>query len=76
MSKLKIKVQVKPNSKKGPLLVKNEDGTFTIFVQEQPIEGKATEAVIKLLSKYLDVPKTRIQLKSGSKSKFKIFEVI
>ena len=48
---------------------------FEIFVREPAIEGKSNLAVIKLLAKEFDVSKSRVSLKTGTKSRFKIFEI-
>ena len=75
---MKIRAKIKPNSKKGPLVVKNRDEMgefFEIFVREPAVEGKANAAVMKILSEHFGVAKTRISLEKGSKSKFKIFEI-
>lgn len=75
---VKIRAIIKPNSKKGPLVGKKNDDTgeyLEIFVREPAIEGKANAAVIKLLSEYYSVAKTRIVLKKGQGSRFKTFEI-
>ena len=75
---MKIRAKIKPNSKKGPLVVKNNDEMgefFEIFVREPAVEGKANAGVVKILSEHFGVAKTRISLEKGSKSKFKIFEI-
>ena len=75
---MKIRVSVKPNSKKGPLVVEksDENGKFLeVFVREPAIEGKANLAVREILHQKYGVAKTKITLKSGAKSKFKIFEI-
>ena len=75
---MKIRAKIKPNSKKGPLVVKNSDEMgefFEIFVREPAVEGKANAGVVKILSEHFGVAKTRISLEKGSKSKFKIFEI-
>jgi uncharacterized protein YggU (UPF0235/DUF167 family) len=75
---MKIRAKIKPNSKKGPLVVKNRDEMgefFEIFVREPAIENKANVAVIKLLAQEFGVAKTQISLAKGAKSKFKIFEI-
>ena len=75
---MKIRAKIKPNSKKGPLVVKSCDETgefFEIFVREPAVEGKANAAVVKILSGYFGVAKTRISLEKGSRSKFKVFEI-
>ena len=78
LSKMKIRCKIKPDSKKGNLIQKSqgENGEFfEIFIREPAIEGKANLAVIELLSKKFDVSKSRVSLKTGAKSRFKIFEI-
>lgn len=68
-----ITVTVKPGSKKGPLVEAAADGSLTVYVRERAIEGKATEAVTKVLADHLGVPKSRLQLVSGATSRVKRF---
>ena len=78
LSKMKIRCKIKPNSKKGNLIQKSQDENgefFEIFIRELAIEGKANLAVIELLSKKFDVSKSQVSLKTGTKSRFKIFEI-
>ena len=75
---MKIRAKIKPNSKKGPLILKCQDemGDFLeIFVREPATENKANVAVIKLLAQEFGVAKTQISLVSGAKSKLKIFKI-
>jgi uncharacterized protein YggU (UPF0235/DUF167 family) len=68
-------VRVKPSSRKGPLVEVAEDGTLTIYVQERAVEGKANDAVTKLLAAHLGVPKSRVELVSGATSRVKRFHI-
>lgn len=70
-----VVVTVKPGSKKGPLVEAAEDGSLTVYVRERAVEGKATEAVIRVLAEHLDVPRGRITLVSGATSRVKRFRV-
>ena len=75
---MKIRCKIKPNSKKENLIRKatDENGDFyEIFVRDPAVEGKANLAVIKLLAKEFNVSKSRVSLKTGTKSRFKIFEI-
>ena len=75
---MKIRCKIKPNSKKGNLIRKATDGNgdfYEIFVRDPAVEGKANLAVIKLLAKEFNVSKSRVSLKTGTKSRFKIFEI-
>jgi uncharacterized protein YggU (UPF0235/DUF167 family) len=71
-----IAVRVKPGSSKGPLVEAADDGSLTIYVRERAVDGKATDAVARLLADYLDVPKSRVELVSGASSRLKRFRII
>lgn len=70
-----VAVTVKPASKKGPLVEVAHDGSLTVYVRERAVEGKATEAVIRILADHLGVPKSRVTLISGATSRIKRFQV-
>ena len=68
-------VNVKPGSKKGPLVEPGPNGKLIIYVRERAVDGKANEAVIKLLAAHFDVAKSRVKITRGQASKTKIIEV-
>ena len=70
-----LTVTVKPGSKKGPLVEVAEDGSLTVYVRERAIEGKATDAVAKVLAAHLGVPKSQLELVSGAASRVKRFRI-
>jgi uncharacterized protein YggU (UPF0235/DUF167 family) len=70
-----ITVKVKPGSRKGPLVEVGTDGELTIYVRERAVEGKANDAVTKLLAEHLGVPRSRVELVSGATSRVKRFRV-
>ena len=71
---MKFKIFVKPNARKNEI-ARASDGTLIIRVTEPPIEGKANEEVIEVLSEYLNKPKKSISIVSGFKGKYKIINV-
>jgi len=71
---MKIFVKVKPNSKQEKI-EKIGENNFLIWVKEKPQEGKANQAVIKVLAEYFDVPKSEVILLKGQTSREKVFEV-
>jgi uncharacterized protein len=71
---MKLTVKVKPHSRKNEVR-HADDGTLTIFVTDPPIEGKANEKVIELLSEYVNKPKRCISIVAGFRSKIKIVEI-
>ena len=71
---MKLRITVKPNARKNEV-TRSADGTLVIRVAVPPIEGKANEKVIEVLSEYLNKPKRSIAIVSGFKGKNKIIEV-
>lgn len=71
---MKFKITVKPNARKNEV-IRNPDGTLVVRVAVPPIEGKANEKVIEVLSEYLNKPKRAISIVSGFKGRNKIVEV-
>jgi uncharacterized protein YggU (UPF0235/DUF167 family) len=72
---MKINVTIKPNSKKGPEIIKQDDGSLIVYVREIAFDGKANEALIILLAKHFGVAKTRISIVRGHISRNKVIEI-
>ena len=72
---MKIFVRVKPIAKRNEIKVVDSNH-FTISVKESPVNGKANRAVIKLLSEFYKITKSKILIKSGIKSREKIVEIL
>jgi uncharacterized protein len=70
---MKVQVKVKANSKTEE--VSQEGAGFTVKVKEPPREGKANQAVIRLLSEHFGVPKSQVRILSGFASRNKVIEV-
>ncbi len=68
-----IAVRVTPKAAANRITV--EDGLIRIYVTTVPEDGKATAAVVKLLSRALGVPKSRLTLLRGATSRDKLFRV-
>jgi uncharacterized protein (TIGR00251 family) len=71
---MKIQVKVKPNSKTAE--VSQEGDSFIVTAKEPPKEGKANQAVIKLLAEHFGVPRSRVRILSGFRSKNKVVEIV
>ena len=70
-----ISVKVKPGSKKGDLLEKIDEGSYTAFLRARAHDCEANAALIKLLAAEFDIPKTAIKIKSGLSSRLKRIEL-
>ncbi|MEH3129142.1 MAG: DUF167 domain-containing protein [Mycolicibacterium neoaurum] len=70
-----VVVRVKPGSRKGPLVEVGDDGELTVYVPERAVDGKANEAVTKLLAAHLGVPRSRLELVSGATARVKRYRI-
>ena len=70
---MKIQVKVRPNSKTEE--VSREGDNFIVKVKEPPKEGRANQAVIKLLAHHFGISQSQVRITSGFKSKNKVIEV-
>ncbi len=70
----KIWVRVKPNSRCESIELMS-DGTFKLSVTAEATDGKANEAVCKLLAEKLYLRKSDVRIVSGKTAKIKQIEV-
>jgi uncharacterized protein (TIGR00251 family) len=70
-----VVVRVKPGSRKGPLVATDDDGQVTVYVREPAVDGKATEAVRRLLAQHFGVSPSRVELTSGAAARVKRFRI-
>jgi len=61
---MKLAITVHPGAKQEKI-VKNEDGSFGVWVRARAHDGQANERLIELLAKHFDVAKSRIQILKG-----------
>ena len=69
-----LKIKVIPNSKVEKI-VSQEGNNLKIKLQAPAHEGKANQALIKFLSQHFKVPKSKIRLLSGEKSREKTIQL-
>ncbi len=53
-----------------------EENQIIIGIKTKPIKGEANKEIIKRLAKHFKVSTSRIQIKSGHKSKQKIIQIL
>ncbi len=71
---MRIKVSVKAGRKERKI-EKLSDDSFSVWVKEKPQDGKANYAVRESIAEYFNIPKSRVTLYSGERSKTKLFEI-
>jgi uncharacterized protein (TIGR00251 family) len=70
-----LNVRLAPNASKNVITGWDGQGALKIRVTAKPVEGRANEALINLLSKELKVPKSAILIKKGLASRNKLLEI-
>jgi uncharacterized protein YggU (UPF0235/DUF167 family) len=83
---MRIIVKVKPSAKKQSvermtqatldLGLKEGETVYRVSVKEDPVGGKANEAVVKALAEYFEVSKSQVNLVRGGSVKNKVFEIL
>lgn len=71
-----LKIRLQPNAKVTALKETLSDGTLKISVTAPALDGRASSALIDFLSEHYAVPKSRVRLVRGEKSKNKVVEII
>lgn len=71
---IRLHLHVQPGGKKSEILGEH-DGALKIRVQAPPVEGKANAAVIEFVAEILAVPRSRVTLIRGEKSRHKVVEI-
>ena len=66
-------VRVTPRAKQNKVV--ETDGVLRVYTTIAPEKGRANDAVIELLSKYLKVPKSKIKILKGLTGRDKIVAV-
>ena len=71
-----ISIKVITNSPKNAIVGKMADGTIKVRIKAKPIQGKANEALVSYLSEELNIPKSKLAIISGEKSRRKTLQII
>jgi len=72
--KIFLKVYINPKAKKNEI-VGIFNGYLKIKISSPPVEGKANKTLLQFLSKLFNIPKSKIKIAKGEKSKEKIIEI-
>ncbi|MDQ3699228.1 MAG: DUF167 domain-containing protein [Gemmatimonadota bacterium] len=69
-----IQVKVKPNAR-ASRLVEQGDGTWLAQVKSRPVDGRANEELLLLVSQYYNRRKAQISIKSGASGRTKLVQI-
>jgi len=70
----RIQVTAKPNAKQNHI-EKIGAGHYRISIKAAPDEGKANQAIIEILHDFFNIPKSKIKLIRGHKSRVKVIDL-
>lgn len=74
MSTLVLRIKVKPNAKVSRLL-QDAEGGWQAQLKAPPLEGRANEALRRLVANHFGTPLAAVQITGGLKSRTKRVEV-
>ena len=69
-----LRVRVQPRAKKNALAGQIEE-EWKLLLTAPPIEGRANQACIEFFARGLGIPRSRVRLLSGEKSRHKVLEL-
>ena len=72
---MKITVTVKTHAQENTVEA-IDAAHYIVRLNAVPVEGKANDALIKLLAAHFDIPRSRITIVSGFSSHTKIIEIL
>ena len=70
---MNLDIRVQPRASRNSVEIA-EDGTIRVRVTVPPARGKANEAVVRLLSKNLGIPKSTVRITRGYTSRNKVVQ--
>ncbi len=71
---MKKQIKVKPNSKQQNI-IEMSDGSLIVHLKSPPVDGKANSELIAILAQKYNLPKYKINIKSGVSSRKKVVEI-
>jgi uncharacterized protein (TIGR00251 family) len=71
---MKISVRVKANARTEEVTL--ESGIYLVKTKAAPHDGKANEAVIRILAEHFRKPKSAVRIVTGATGKNKIVEIL
>ncbi len=71
MSELRVRVRVKPGSRRTPSVIEGPDGILVVTVRERAIDGAANAAVEAALAAHYGVAKREVRIAAGAAARIK-----
>lgn len=74
MARQVLQVKVKPNARASSL-TQAEDGTWQAQLKSPPVDGKANQELIALVTEHFGCPKSAVAIRSGASGRIKLVQV-
>jgi uncharacterized protein len=72
--RIKIEVKLTPRASRDEI-VGIRDGVLRVRVTAPPVDGKANEALCRLIAKHVGVPPSRVSVVTGHRSRDKVVRI-
>ena len=72
---MRIYIKVAPRASKNEV-IKISEGEYKVRLTAPPVDGKANEALIKILSDHFKVAKSNIQIIGGKSTRTKMVDIL
>lgn len=72
---MKLRLRVQPGAKRTALLKRMPSGEWKVAVSAPPVDGRANDAVVELMSDLLGVRRSQVTLARGATARSKVVEV-
>jgi uncharacterized protein len=69
-----VGVRLKPNASREKIVSVGAD-ELCVAVTATPVDGKANEAMVRMLARKLDIPKSSVAIRRGATSRNKLVEI-
>ena len=70
----RINLRVIPRARQNKIDV-DSDGNYRLHTNAVPVDGAANVAIVRALSEYLKIPKSRIKIVRGLAARDKVIEI-
>ena len=72
---MRLALRVRPGAKRSALLARMPGGEWKVAVSAPPVEGRANDAVVELVSDLLGVRRSQVTLVRGASARSKVVEI-
>ena len=72
---MRLRLRVQPGARRTALLTRMPGGEWKVAVSAPPVDGRANDAVVELMSDLLGVRRSQVTLVRGESARSKVVEV-